>query len=822
MTRYVGSLREVARAVTRRPVFSVAIVLTLALGIGVDTAVFSVVKAVLLEPLPYRDADRLVLVRNDFPDSGDRDLRLSSAEIEDLRGSDLFADVAGIRTGEQNAVWTLETEGRTERIQGAWVTASFFEMLGTEAIAGRLFGADPTMEARSDVVVLEHDFWTRRFGADPAVIGSRLVVRGEPREVVGVLRPGVDTDWGIGNTRTADLWVLEPHDPEWPRRRWAYNAVGRLPPGLDLEEARRRIEAVADGFAERHPEVYRAPGEHTLTLEPLLRRVTGDVRTPLWVLLGAVGVILLIACANVASLLLARAEEIERELAVRSALGAGSAAVATPLVLQTILLTALGATLGIGLAHLGTALVRAFPPRGLPRVENVAVDGGVLAFAAAVTVATAVIVSLLPGLRAARVDAAHTLRSGGRSGSSVAQRRLRRGLVAGEVALAVVLSVSAGLLVRSFERLSAIQVGFAPDEVLSARMDFPTWQYPGIEEVVALERELIERVEAVPGVRSAALAHAEHPLRLNGRWYFAVEGRESEPEAARSMVGIRVVSPGYLRTLGVPLLQGRSFDERDVEGAPLRVLVTETLARRRFGDEPAVGRRLRLLESDGVPAEDPPLEIIGVVGDVKNEGLREPVRETLILPLDNPAFASWWRRHMTLHVRTDGPPLARVGGVRRAVSEVAPELVVYDVRPLRDVVSDAVATPRFLATLVSLFAVLALGLAAIGTAAVTAYGVARRSRELGIRTALGADRGRLKRMVVGENVRVALWGLAAGVLAAVTAAHLLRTVLYEVRPADPVSLAAASGLMLLVVGLAAYLPARRASRVEPTTVLRND
>jgi len=762
-----------------------------------------------------------VLVWNQFPETEDRDLRVSRAEMLDLAAEEgLFQGVAGIATGEQNALWTLEADGRTEKTDGAWVTADLFQVLGVEARLGRVSAPEDGVEGRHRVVVLSDGFWRRRFGADSSIVGRTLRIRGVEREVIGVAPPGFDTGWNLAGARSVDYWVARADDPSESRRAWQFVAVARLAPGVDLRVANQRLAALAEGFRDAHPDAYGGRGAYTMTAEPLGERITGEVAGPLRVLMGAVLAILLVACFNVAGLLLVRAEEAERGLAVRSALGASPREVAGPLVAEATLLTAAGAAVGVALAYGAVALFRAANPARLPRIDEVGVDGCVLAFTAAVALGTGLIVALLAGGRAARVQAADVLRSGARGHSGASSGvRLRQALVVGEVAVALALSVAGGLMVRSFVTLASVDPGVRADGVLSMRMDYPTWQFPETPSVLDLHRSVLERVAGVPGVRAAALQHAEHPLRLNGQWYFAAEGAESDPVSTQAMVGIRVVSPDYLDVLGVPLLAGRMFDERDRAGEPLRVLINRTLAERRFPGQDPVGRRLRILNT---AREMPPFEIVGVYGDTRNRGLREPPREALLLPFTNPAFAMEWARHMTLQVRTSGPPERLAGPVRAAVATAVPSLVVYDVRTLSDVVADQVATPRLVGGLVGAFAALSLLLAALGIYGITSYGVRRRTRELGVRIALGASAARVRRMVVAQGTRLGLWGLALGLAIAWFANGMLRSALFGVEPTDPLTWAAVSALLLAVVLAASYVPARRASRIEPTEALRTE
>ena len=538
MTDVIREVQHTVRRLVKRPMYTLVIVGTLALGFGANTAIFSLVRGVLLSPLSYEDAGRLVLLWNQFPGSGDGDLRVSLEEMKDWRAEPgLFTGMAGITTGEQNALWTLEMDGRTEKHDGAWVTSNFFDVLGVEAGLGRTFLPEESIEGRHRVMVLSDAFWQGRLGATPSIIGQKLRIRGEDLEVVGVAPTGFNTAWNISGARAVDFWVVNP-EVEQPRRRWGLNAVARLAPGITLEQARPRAERVADGFVERFADVYRSTDEYTVSLQPLEERITGDVRTPLMVLFVTVVAVLLIACMNVANLLLVRAEDAQQEIALRSALGACPREMAGPLVIETGVLASIGAVTGVGVALAAIALVKRFNPGGIPRIGEVGLDLGVLAFTGAVALGTVLLVSLVPGLRAARVDAGAMLTDGGRSVSGgLFSGRLRSALVIGEVAMALGLTVAAGLLLQSFRNLTDIGIGIESEGVLSMRMDFPEWQYPDMEEVGQAHEGILASAASVAGVSSVALAHAEHPLRLNGQWYFAPEGEEWDLEATKSMAG---------------------------------------------------------------------------------------------------------------------------------------------------------------------------------------------------------------------------------------------------------------------------------------------
>ena len=819
MRNLLSDLRYAIRGLGRKPGFAAVGVLTLALGIGANSAMFSIVSGVLLQPLPYGEPDRLVFIWNQFPGAGENEMRVSAAELVDWREeTEIFAGVGALTTGEQNLLWTLTADGRTERFSGAFTTVDLFEVLGVDAALGRTFLPEESTEGRNDVVILSDGFWRLRFGADPDIVGTRLTINGEDRTVVGVMSPGLNTNLNVSGAGPVDFWVAASFDPGQNRQWRFYNTVARLAPGATLEQAQAAVAGISRGFAEKFPEAYQDPG-YAVALDPLHRRIVGDVRTPLLVLLGTVALVLLIAVSNVANLLLVRAESRQREIAVRTALGAGSGRVIQLLVVESLLLSAMGGIAGLVVAYGGVALLRSLNPGNIPRMDIVAIDARVLGFTLLLSVATGIVMGIVPGLHALKANINAALRDGGRGSTSGTRRnRMRRFLVISEVALAAVLVIGAGLFVKSFRHILDINLGIQTQSVLSMRMDYPPWQYPEIEQVAATHRQILERVEALPGVTSASLAHAEHPLRLNGRWYFVVDGRPVDPNETRPLVGIRVVSPDHMKTLGIPLISGRAFNEFDRLGSAPVILINHTMARKWFPEEDPIGARLRLWNTP----DSTLFEIVGVVGDVKNEGIMEPVRENILLPLANPVFATGWQRHMTLMVRTPSDPTALAGTVRSAISDVDSRLTVYDIRPLDQVVSDAVAVPRFVTLLLGSFALLALILAAVGVYGVISYSVAQRTQELGVRIALGASRDSVLKLIIGQALTLALIGVGIGVAAALGVTRSLAGLLYGVSPVDPMTYVGVSLFLTLVAVIAAYLPARRASSIEPVVALRSE
>ncbi|MCZ6758985.1 MAG: ABC transporter permease [Gemmatimonadetes bacterium] len=813
-------IRLALRGFRRNPGFVAIAIVTLALGIGANGTIFSVVKGVLLSPLPYAEADRLAFIWNQFPGLGDLEMGVSANEMEDWSGeSEIFEGVAGIFQGEQNAIWTLTVNGETEVFDGAFVTANFFDVMGVGARLGRTFLPEEGIEGNDNVVVLADAFWRSRFGADLNILGQRLTIRGEDLEVVGVMPPDFHTNLNVSNSQEADFWVVLFPNLEFGRAARFLNAIARLADGVTVETAQTRATSVAHNLQQAYPEAYQDEG-YGVKIDPLQRRIAGDMRIPLMVLMGTVGVVLLISAMNVGNLLLIRAESRQREIAVRSALGAGSRAVIRQFVTESVLLTVAGGVVALLLSYGGVQLLRAVNPGNLPRIDLVRIDGLVIGFTAAVVAVVGVVLGVVPGLHAARTDINSILRDGGRGATGgVSRQRVRSLFVMSQMALAVLLVIGAGLLLRSLRAQLDIDLGIRSESVLSMRFDLPAWQYPEIEQVLQRHEEVLDKVLTLPNVLSASVAHAEHPLRLNGRWYFNVVGRPVDPEATLPLVGIRVVSQGHLETLGIPLLAGRNFDEFDRGDAPIRILINQSMAESWFPNEDPIGKRLIMARGNPDPQ---PMEIIGVVGDVKNEGIKEDVRSTFLFPLTNPSFASGWRRHMTLHVRTNGDPAAMIPTVREAVAEVDPALPVTKIKTLDMVVSATVAGPRFVTILLGLFAGLALLLAAIGIYGVVSYSVAQRTQELGVRMALGAGQGNILRLVMKQGVGLAVVGVLAGSSAAFLMTRLLSGILWGVSATDPLTFASVSLFLIVVAALATYVPAWRASRIDPVECLRQE
>jgi putative ABC transport system permease protein len=797
-------LRFALRQLLRSPGFTAAAVLTLALGIGVTAALFSVMNGVLLRSLPFERPAELVSVYTVYPDDATR-YALSPPDFMSVREeSRAFSGVAGFTGGTA----ILTGFGDPTELQAAWVTADFFGLLGGRAGEGRLFSADENQPGNTSVAVLTHAAWLARFGKDPEVLGRTVELNGISRTIVGVLEPGFDHPAGsevylpleFGSTFSAA--TAEGRRGEW------LNAIGRLRPGTTHEAAARDLAALTERLREAFPATNAIVGVGAV---PLREELLGDVRTPFLVLMGAVALVLLIACGNVANLLLARASGRRGELAVRAAMGAARRRLVRQMLTESVVLWAAGGVAALVLGALMMQGILYLAPEGIPRLAEVRLDTATVAVTAAAVLLTGVAFGLVPALQATRGDLAGSLRGGSRAASDDrGSGRLRGALVVGEVALALCLLVGAGLLLRSFTRLTAVDPGFRSEQVLSVRLAPPTARYADGDALRGFYGELLPRLESVPGVASVA-AVSVLPLSGSGAIYgFSIVGREPPPEGQVQDMYARVVTPGYFSTLGIPLLRGRAFTATDREDSPPVMLINEAAAERFFRGADPVGERISL-------GGDVAWETVGVVGAVHQEALAvAPAPELYRVHAQAPG------RQMNVVMRTERDPAALFGAVRTEVQRLDPALPMERFQTGDELVAAALARPRFYASLLGLFAASALVLAAVGISGLIAYAVGRRRREIGIRMALGADATRVVGGVMRGALALAGAGLIAGALLALAGTRLLSGLLYGVGTLDPVAFAAAAAALLAVAAAAAWLPARRAARVDPMLSIRAD
>lgn len=808
MDHFAKELRHAARGLRRAPAFSLVTIVTLALGIGANTAIFSVVDAVLLRPLPFRSPDRLAVVWETDASAGGRAWRVTPANFVDFRAeSGAFEDAAAFGA----AAATLTGRGEPRQLLGASVSPNYFAVLGVAPAAGRDFRPE---DRDQPVVVLGHGIWQSVFGGSRDVIGGAITLDGAPHTVIGVAPPGILPAWPVNGPRIhfdaahQDYFRLMPGRLLRVRRSHVLGMIGRLSPGVTLAGAQDRLATVARRLAAAHPE----NKDSGVTVRPLLDEVAGAARPALLLLLGAAGVVLLLTCANVANLLLARLTARRQEIAVRLALGAGRGALLRQFLAEGLLLAGLGAALGAWLARLGHGALLALLPLEIPRLADARLDWRVLAFTAAIAAAAAVVFALAP-LWSVRAPAAG-LRESGRGGEGAAPQRARAALITAQVALAVVLTIAAGLLIQSFAKLGQVRTGFRPERLLIADLVLPASQYPGWRQVRSFYAGLLADLRQQPGVASAQIAY-DHPLDSNWLSGFAVEGQEAEEPPS---VNLRIVSPGYFAALGYAQLEGREFAEPDDAARPGVAVVNQAFARRYLASGRTLGRRIlcTAASSNWQGAMPDKFEVIGVVGDIRTPG--EPEAEPrLYLPA-----GQFPRNEMKVLVRSRGEALAAADAVRAAVRRQDRDLPLARLASMEAELGQALAQPRGNMVLMALFGGFALVLALVGVYGLVAYWVAARRRELGVRLALGASRGDVVRLVAAQGLQLLGAGAGAGSLAALALTRLLRTQLYEISPLDPVAFLAAVAAVLAAGVLACAGPARAAARVDPAAALRGD
>ncbi len=805
-------LRFALRGMLRRPGFSAIAVLTLALGIGATTLLFGIVNAVLLRPLGYDRADRAIVIWNSFQDPA-----IPKAALSAQDAADLAAGLRGVETISAFTDWTANLTGAGDpaRLQGYQVSPSFFSTLGVAPLAGRFFQELDGRVGSDRVVVLSRDLWRSRFGGEPAVVGRAIQINGEPYTVVGVAPEGFRFPDAPGFLfpEHADLWV--PHD--WlrdlslPRGVRMLRVIARLPAGTAVDQARRLLESSAAAMREQYPGEYPPRSGWRPYAVPLRNQVLGETQPALLVLAGAGTLLLLVACANVANLLLARGSARSREMALRGAIGASKVRLAGQLFTENLMLALAGGLVGLGVAVGGSALVRAYGPRSIPRIETVSLDGRVVAFGLGLCIVAAMVSGLGPILQQGRRGARDLLRGDGRGVVGVSGASLRMALVVAEVALSLIVLVGAGLLVKSFVRLQTTEVGFAPTGVLTAQVTLSPAGYPTPEAQAAFFGALLGALSQQPGVRGAGGAD---PLPLSGdSWSgsFAVAGLA--PDDQRPSAEISLATPGLFEALSIRMKAGRTFGPGDDPRSPAVVIVDSLLAARYWPGGNAVGQRLRSVGG----ADTSGMEIVGVAAHVRKSGARDEERPQIYRP--------WFqapRDRMSLALRGDGSAAQLLPGLRQAVHQLDPAQPIARIAPMEELVARATAMDRFALLLLGSFALAATLLAAIGLYGVMSYTVSQRTREMGVRLALGARRGQLVRLVILEGMKPALAGLLAGVAVSMAIGRLMRGLLYQIGAIDPGTYLVAFGFLGGMALLACAIPARRAARVDPVLSLRSD
>jgi putative ABC transport system permease protein len=808
METLLQDIRYGCRMLRKSPGFTAVAVITLALGIGANTAIFSVVNAVLLRVLPYKNPNSLALIWSDQR-AGDNRSQLSFTDVDDYRTQNhVFENVVAF--GDWSAVFS--GMGTPELIPGMQVGDGYFSLMGAQPLLGRGFLTEEQIDGKDQVIVLGYGLWQRRFGGDPGIVGKQIAVRQQPYTVVGVMGKDFPALPPSLVTNGAQFYrpVAEKHDDK-ERTSRHLRAIARLRPGVTLQKAQADLDVINQRLAKQFPNEYAANGVRVVKLQ---EDIVGSLRPALLVLLGAVGFLLLIACANLANLLLARSTGRKREIALRAALGASRPRLVRQALTESILLAFGGGMLGILVARWGTSLISAMGVKVIPQLVDVGIDLRVLSFTAAVSLFTGVLFGLVPALRSSTPNLNDVLKEGGRGSHGATHHALREVLVITEIALALMLLTGAGLLLRTFGKLHGVDPGFNPKNILTMAVALPSSKYPfGSTKPVVFYHDLLDRTTVLPGVQSAA---AVSILPLGGDFDTAgaeVEGQVYGPGEQPSPERY-IVTPDYFRAMQIRLVRGRVFSEVDNQDSPLVVVVSATAAQRWWPNQDPIGKRIHFA---GITAEQGQTwrTVVGVVKDVKQAGLDAAHTMQVYVP-----HAQYRNDHLTLVVRTASDPLSFAMAVRQQVSALDKDLAVSDIASMEQVLSGSIAAQRFSTVLLGGFAVLGLLLASVGVYGILSYSVAQRTPEIGIRVALGAEEWDVLSLVVRQGLRLALLGVGAGAVAALALTRLMSSLLFETSPADPATFVGVAGLLGAVALVASYIPARRAAKVDPMVALR--
>ena len=796
-------LRYGLRMLAKTPAFTTVAVIALALGIGANSAIFSVVDAILIKPLPYKDPGGLVMVWESNPHRGHARNVVSPGNFLDWQVQNtVFEQMAALRDARLNLIGA----GEPEELRGQAVSANLFPMLGVNAMLGRTFSPEEDLPDRPPVVLLSQRLWERRFGGDSNIVGRSVNLGGNIHTVIGVMARGFQF---LSNS--AEFWVPFGLDKSRDYRKTSGRymvAAARLKTGVGLTQARSEMSDIAKQLEQDYPEFDKGWGVNVISLE---EQISGDLRPALLVMLAAVGFVLLIACANVANLLLARATSRQREIAIRTSLGAGPWRLIRQLLTESVLLGILGGALGLLLAQWGVRALVALAPRNTPRLDEITLDLRVLGFTFLIACATGVLFGLAPALLATRTNPNKSLKEGARPGAGSGRARmLPNSLVALEVALSLVLLIGSGLLIRSFVQLTGVNPGFQPENLLTARVLLPGSQYDGRKRVDFFQRAL-QRIEPLPGVRAASAISFLPFGDLRSATGFTIQDRPEPAPGQRPVTDVRVVHPNYFRTMGTPLLKGRDFDRRDTPDSPRVFVINQALARKYWPDEDPIGKKISVAMDD----ENPYGEIIGIVADVKDQKLDADVLPTVFYP-----HAHLQMSIMSVVVRIAGDPAPVAQALTQVIRSLDPNQPVAEVRLMEEVISASVLRQRFNMVLLAVFAGTALVLAAVGIYGVMSFFVTQRTHEMGIRMALGARRGDVLGLVLRQGMAVALIGVALGLSGAFVMTRALSSLLFSVKATDPITFSGVSLLLALVALAAIYFPARRATKVDPMIALR--
>jgi putative ABC transport system permease protein len=791
-------LRYAARILIKQPGFTAVAVLTIALGIGANSAIFSVVNSVLLRPLSFREPERLIKIWETFLPGGQGSV--SVPNLKDWREqNDVFTQIAAYQT----AGFNLKGEESPERVVGATVSANFFEVLGVPPQFGRTFQSGEDEPGKNRIVVLSHLLWQRNFGGEPGIIGEDILLGGENYQVVGVM-----PQFFRFPSRLTELWVPLDIPPDYASRGNHFLLTfGRLKPHVSLEQAREQMVTIARRLEQQYPD---NQAGRSVKLIPLQEELVQNVRLALLVLLGAVGFVLLIACVNVANLLLARGAARRREVAIRTALGAGRGRLIRQFLTESVLLAVIGGVLGLGLGKLGVNLLVSLAISYLPRASEVSLDSRVVGFTLLLSVLTGIIFGLVPAVQSARADVQSALKDGGNAGASSQQNLLRSALVVAEVSAAMVLLVGAGLLIKSFLRLQQMDAGLRPENIITLGINLPQAKYSTSQAMDNFYQQLIDRVSSLPGVQAAGIINLLPLQQWGTNGDIHIEGDPPYPPGQAPLAELRVVSPDYFRALGIPLIAGRFLNARDQENSERVVLINQALARRYIPNKDPIGKRLGRGDNTW-------MKIVGVVGDVRQSGLTQDARPEIYTPY---AQTTDFKRNVSVVVRASSEPTSLISSIRREVRNVDPNQPIYNIKSMETVISESISDRRLNMLLLGIFAAVALILAVIGIYSVMSYVVTQSTREIGIRMALGAQAADVLKLVIGNGIVLALVGVGIGLGGAFALTRLMASMLYGVTTTDPLTFLGVAVLLMVIAALACYLPARRATKVHPMVALR--
>jgi predicted permease len=807
LERFVQDVRYALRQLGRNSGFTAICILTLALGIGATTAIFSVVDALLLRPLPYPNAPRVVRIWNTFTPRGMMEIPISEPEFNEYRQSRSFAHVAGFSVG----TLTLTGSGDPLHVAASWGTPDFFSVMGTVPLLGRVFTTDEQQQGHAQVAVLSHRLWQNRFGSSREIVGKSILLNGQSCTVVGVMPQTFNFP-----SNDVDVWQPLPIAPASDKVGNHYlNLVADLKPQTTLNQARSEMATILGRILHKYPKYYGGAAGLGVSLIPLRQQMVGNLRPTVLVLMGAVGMMLLIACTNVASLLLARGEDRKREIATRTALGATRLRILYQVLIENLLLFAAGGTLGLLLALACIKTLSAADYLNVAETGGVTLDLRVLSFAASVSLLTGLLFGLIPALKASRSNFNDALKTGGRDAMGSHHRtRIRSLLVITEIAFSLVLLAGAGLMIGSLQNLLGVSLGFNPENVITMRVSLPEARY-SLARTVAFYHQLQGRVRGLPGVEAVAIVNQLPMSDVTANASFDVEGRPSNTDI--NVADTQIISPDYFRAMGISFMRGRFLNDEEAKLPPASVIVNRTLARKVWPGTDPIGKRIRL------GPDYPWLAVVGVVADIKNHGSNVATKPEIYFLLTDQPFQMWVDlRSMTLVVRTSSEPEHMVSAIRGQLKQLDPELPIYKVSTLKELVSSSISQTRFPALTLSLFACTALLLAAIGVYGVLAYTVAQSRHEIGVRMALGAQQGQILRFFLGQGVRWAAVGGCAGILVALIMVRFMRSMLFQISAYDPKNFLAVVAVLSAVVLLACSIPALRATRVDPMVALRCD